>query len=218
MRFSRSMLTRAGVGLAVGAILTTGSVLAEPAAGPVAPPPVPALDSPLQLGSVSVEGNKRIASADILAAFGYHDGQNVTRAKLADAQKQVATLYQSRGVGADLGEQLHISANKVDVKLLMREHDQRTAEAGTAGLIVDKVAFEGNRKVPTPALAAATTLQDGAAISDQALAADEVAIEKVYRENKLGAQIQPQVVYPNHDNHLVLVWQIREQSPRSDGE
>ena len=83
---------------------------------------------------------------------------------------------------------------------------------------MDKVAFEGNRKVPTPALAAATTLQDGAAISDQALAADEVAIEKVYRENKLGAQIQPQVVYPNHDNHLVLVWQIREQSPRSDGE
>ncbi|GAN90650.1 surface antigen [Gluconobacter frateurii M-2] len=205
MMFSRSMLTQAGFGLGLGAILLVGSALAEPAA----PPPVPAMDAPLQLGTVAVEGNKSVPSEDILETFGYHSGQSVTRAQLSDAQKRVAELYQSRGVGADLGEQMHISANKVDVKLVLREEVPHTHEARQ--LIVDKVDFDGNSSVPTPTLAAATRLQEGAAISDQTLAADEAAIQQVYREKNLGAEIQPQVVYPNHDNHLVLVWQIKER-------
>ncbi|WP_099182065.1 POTRA domain-containing protein [Gluconobacter frateurii] len=210
MMFSHSMLKQAASGLGLGAILLVGSALADPATPP-APPPVPAMDAPLQLGTIAVEGNKSVPSEEILKTFGYRSGQTVSRAQLSDAQKRVADLYQSRGVGADLGEQMHISADRVDVKLVLREEVPPTREARQ--LIVDKVAFDGNTKVPTPALAAATHLQEGASISDQTLAADEAAIQKVYDEKKLGAEIQPQVVYPNHDNHLVLVWQIKERGP-----
>lgn len=210
MMFSRSMLTQAGAALGLGAILMMGAALAEPVAPPPAPPPVPSMDTPLQLGSVAVEGNGNVASADILTAFGYHSGQTVTRAQLSGAQKRVADLYQARGIGADLGEQMHISGNTVDVKLVLREEVSHSRTA--RGLVVDKVAFDGNSQIPTPTLAAATSLQEGTSISDQTLAADEAAIEKIYRERNLGAEIQPQVVYPHHDNHLVLVWQIKESS------
>lgn len=208
MMFSRSMLKQAASGLGLGAILLMGSALAD-SGTPPAPPPVPSLDAPLQLGTIVVEGNRRVPSEDILRTFGYRSGQTVSRAQLSDAQKRVADLYQSRGVGADLGEQMHISANTVNVKLVLREEVSRNHEARK--LIVDKVAFDGNASVPTPALAAATHLQDGASISDETLAADEAAIQKVYEAKKLGAEIQPQVLYPNHDNHLVLVWQIKER-------
>ncbi|MDI6653238.1 FtsQ-type POTRA domain-containing protein [Gluconobacter japonicus] len=211
MMFFRSMLKQAASGLGLGAILLVGSAAADTATPP-APPPVPAMDAPLRLGTVSVQGNKNVPSEDILKTFGYQSGQSVTRAQLSAAQKRVADLYQSRGVGTDLGEQMHISADKVDVKLVLREEVPRDHEARK--LILDKVAFDGNSSVPTPALAAATHLQEGATISDETLAADEAAIQKVYQEKKLGAEIQPQVVYPNHDNHLVLVWQIKE----SEGE
>ena len=53
--------------------------------------------------SVSVTGNKQVATADILAAANIPPGSQVTNAKIQAAQAAVQALYKKKNVGASIG-------------------------------------------------------------------------------------------------------------------
>lgn len=77
--------------------------------------------------------------------------------------------------------------------------------------MLDSVSFSGNAKVPSAALEAVTKLRAGSTVSNETVAADAAAIQNVYKTKDVGVSIQPEATYPNHDNHVVLVWRIKEQ-------
>lgn len=190
-----------GLTLATGSLLGSGVTQYAVAA--------PGMTDPLKLMSVSVSGNSAVSTPDILQAFGYHAGQTVTRNDLAAAQKRVGDLYSSHNVGVSLGEQMRFAGKGVSVKLTLAE--QAPSEAKTIPLVLDKVVFVGNRAVPTSALEAATKLHAGGPVTADAVAADAQAIQTLYKGKNVGASLQPQATYPNHDQHVVLTWTIKEQ-------
>lgn len=201
----RSLLVPGFLGVSLAAatftgLITTGQALAA----------IPAPTVPLKLMTVAVQGNHQVPTADILQAFGYHAGETVTRNDLAEAQKRVGALYSSRNVGASLGEQMKIAGKGVSVKLILEEQ-AAAAPAQLVALVLDKVEFHGNRKVSTADLEAATKLRAGGPVSNELLSADQQAIQALYKDKKVGGSIQPQATYPNHDQHVVLAWEIHEQ-------
>ncbi|MBS1103848.1 hypothetical protein JK202_12630 [Gluconobacter sp. Dm-62] len=201
----RSLLARSFLGVSLATVSVTGMTTTEHAFAAI-----PASTVPLKLMTVAVQGNSRVPTADILQAFGYHAGDMVTRNDLSAAQKRVGDLYSSRNVGASLGEQLRISGKGVSVKLVLEEQAAGAAVQPTA-LVLDKVEFQGNKKVSTADLEAATKLRAGSPISNELLSADQQAIQALYKSKNVGASFQPQATYPNHDQHVVLVWTIHEQ-------
>lgn len=201
----RPLLARSflGVSLAVASFAGTAATECAFAA-------VPAPNVPLKLMSVAVQGNSRVPTADILQAFGYHAGDKVTRNDLDAGQKRVGELYSSRNVGTSLEERLRISGNGVAVKIILEEQ-AASAPAQPASLVLDKVEFQGNKKVSTADLEAATKLRAGGPVSNELLSADQQAIQALYKNKNVGGSFQPQATYPNHDQHVVLVWVIKEQ-------
>lgn len=206
----RPLLTRSFLGLSLAVASFTGTAVTEYAFAAV-----PASTAPLKLMKIAVQGNSRVSTADILQAFGYHAGDTVTRNDLAAGQKRVGDLYSSRNVGTSLGEQMRISGNGVSVKLVLEEQ-AAAAAAQPASLVLDKVEFQGNKKVSTADLEAATKLRAGSPVTNELLSADQQAIQALYKSKNVGGSIQPQATYPNHDQHVVLVWSIHEQEKAAD--
>ncbi|GBR46556.1 FtsQ-type POTRA domain-containing protein [Gluconobacter roseus] len=203
--FLRSLLAPSFLGVSLAAATFSGMITTGYASAAIPAPTVP-----LKLMTVAVQGNHQVPTADILQAFGYHAGDTVTRNDLAAAQKRVGALYSSRNVGASLGEQMKISDKGISVKLILEEQAAGAAAQPTA-LVLDKVEFQGNRKVTTAELEAATKLRAGGPVSNEQLSADQQAIQALYKSKNVGASFQPQATYPNHDQHVVLIWQIHEQ-------
>lgn len=200
----RSLLVQSFFGVSLAVAPVTGMIITEQAHAAIPEPTVP-----LKLMAVAVQGNSRVPTADILQAFGHHAGDMVTRDELAAAQKRVGDLYSDRKVGVSLGEQMRISGKAVSVKLLIEE--QAPGAATPVSLVLDKVEFEGNKKVSTAELEAATKLRAGGVVSNELLSADQQAIQALYKSKNVSGSIQPQATYPNHDQHVVLVWSIHEQ-------
>jgi len=201
LRFLLARSFLLGVSLAV--VPVTGMSITEHAHAAI-----PASTVPLKLMAVAVQGNSRVPTADILQAFGHHAGDMVTRDELAAAQKRVGDLYSARNVGVSLGEQMRVSGKAVSVKLVIEE--QAAGAATPTALVLDKVEFQGNKKVSTADLEAATKLRAGGPVTNELLAADMQAIQALYKSKKASGSIQPQATYPNHDQHVVLVWSIHE--------
>ncbi len=200
----RPLLARSFLGVSLAVASVTGITITAPAHAAI-----PATSVPLKLMKVAVQGNSHVPTADILQAFGYHAGDMVTRDDLAVAQKRVGDLYSARKVGVSLGEQMRISGKAVSVKLVIEE--QAPGAATPVSLVLDKVEFEGNKKVSTAELEAATKLRAGGPVSNELLSADQQAIQALYKSKNVSGSIQPQATYPNHDQHVVLVWSIHEQ-------
>lgn len=201
----RSLLARSFLGVSLAVVPVTGMIITEQAHAAIPAPTVP-----LKLMTVAVQGNSRVPTADILQAFGYHAGDKVTRNDLDAGQKRVGELYSSRNVGTSLEERLRISGNGVAVKIILEEQ-AASAPAQPASLVLDKVEFQGNKKVSTADLEAATKLRAGGPVSNELLSADQQAIQALYKNKNVGGSFQPQATYPNHDQHVVLVWVIKEQ-------
>ncbi|GBR71996.1 POTRA domain-containing protein [Gluconobacter kanchanaburiensis] len=204
----RFLLTRNFFGMTLAVAPLTAMTITNTASAAIPAPTVP-----LKLMTVAVQGNHHVATADILQAFGYHAGDIVTRNDLIEGQKRVSALYSARNVGAELAEQMRIAGKGISVKLVLEEQAD-AAPAGPVALVLDKVEFQGNRKVSTEALEAATKLRAGGPVSNDLLAGDQRAIQALYQAKKVSGSIQPQVTYPNHDQHVVLIWDVHEQESK----
>ncbi|AQS87451.1 surface antigen protein [Neoasaia chiangmaiensis NBRC 101099] len=209
--FSRRLMT---VALAVGCLsgsVVTETVLTRAHAAAAAP----AADTPLTLKVLKVSGNQQISTDAIMAALPYHVGDTVTRNQLDAGIQQVMALYKDKNVGAKFGERERFVGKTIQLYVTIQEMAPNAAPAAAA-LVVDQINFVGNSKVPTPELQAATKLRPGSPISTEAVTADETAMQAVYKKHNIGSQIQPVATQPNHDNHVVLTYQITETAPKNN--
>lgn len=199
----------AGLALIAG----TAALPCLPVIGAVTPAmaaSAPAPSAPLTLKVLKVEGNSAVATADIMAVLPYHVGDTVTRDQLDAGVQKVADLYKAKNLGAKFSEKERFVKNTVQFYLVIEEQAPSAAPA-PAPFVLDKVEFVGNKQVPTAELEAATKLHPGATVTAEAATADTVAIQKIYQKHNLGVQIQPVATQPNHDNHVVLTYQITEK-------
>ncbi|WP_162922315.1 POTRA domain-containing protein [Asaia bogorensis] len=204
-----SRLALAGLALMAG----TAALPCLPVTGLVSPASAasaPAADAPLTLKILKVEGNKAVSTDEIMAALPYHVGDTVTRDQLDAGVQKVADLYKAKNLGAKFSEKERFVKNTVQFYLVIEEQAPQAA-AAPAPFVLDKVEFVGNKKVPTAELEAVTKLRPGATVTAEAATADTQAIQKVYQKHDLGVQIQPVATQPNHDNHVVLTYQITEK-------
>jgi len=211
MTFMKPSSRYAFAGLAL--IAGTAALPCLPVTGFVAPAmaaSAPAANAPLTLKILKVEGNKAISTEEIMAALPYHVGDTVTRDQLDAGVQKAADLYKAKNLGAKFSEKERFVKNTVQFYLTIEEQAPSAAPA-PAPFVLDKVEFVGNKKVPTAELEAATTLRPGATVTAEAATADTVAIQKIYQKHNLGVQIQPVATQPNHDNHVVLTYQIIEK-------
>jgi len=198
-----------GASLALGVIAPI--VVTSPALAAAAPGP----DVPLKLTVLKVQGNQRVATSDIDAALPFHVGDTVTRAQVNDGLQKVLALYQQKNVGARFGEKTTFVGKTIQVLVSVDEQAAGAAPAASA-LMLDSVSFTGNSRISSADLSAATQMRAGQTVTDQSVAADETAIQALYKKRGIGAQIQPEATYPHHDNHVVLVYKITETAASKD--
>lgn len=170
----------------------------------------PANNVPLTLKILKVTGNQAIATSDILAALPYQAGSTVTRDQLDAGVQKVIDLYKAKNIGAKFGERERFVKNTVQFYITIEEAAP-TAAPAPAALVIRQINFVGNKKISTADLEAVTKLRAGSPVSTEAVTADESAIQEAYKKKNIGVQIQPSAAQPEHDNNVVLTYQITEQ-------
>ncbi|MBO1359224.1 hypothetical protein J2D73_05360 [Acetobacter sacchari] len=167
----------------------------------------PSADTPLTLKTLKITGNSQVATSDIDAAVPFHVGDTVTQTQIAAGLQDVMGVYKAKNVGASFGQKLKFIGKNVEVEWQIGEQ----AAAGPAKLVVDSVAFSGNKKVSSDELAAATKLRPGSEVTNESVSADQQAIQGVYKAKGVSAGIGMTPNYPS-PNHVVITWTITEKS------
>lgn len=202
---TRHLLARSALAVAIATGFASVS-FSGPQAFAAAPPPATA---PLKLKSLVITGNKQVSTDDILAALPFHQGDTVTRNQIDAGVQDVMGVYQKKNVGLKFGEKLKFAGSAVSVEWVIDE--QAAPEVQHVALVVDKIVFEGNKKLSAADLTNATKLRPGSTIDQAAMAADQEAVQKAYQAHNVSAAIQVVPSQPAGDNHVVLTYQISEK-------
>jgi outer membrane protein assembly factor BamA len=99
---------------------------------------------------------------------------------------------------------------QVTVAYVIEEQAAPPAQ-GPAVLRVDRVTFEGNKRVKSDAIQSAITLRPGDVVDDAKVGANMQAIMALYKKAGVGVKITPGASYPQ-PNHAVVDYRIEEKS------
>ncbi|MBB2171575.1 hypothetical protein HLH35_05475 [Gluconacetobacter asukensis] len=201
---TRHLLARSALAVAIATGFASAS-FSGPQAFAASPP---SATTPLKLKSLVITGNKQVSTDEILAALPFHQGDTVTRDQIAAGAQDVMGVYQKKNVGLKFGQKMKFAGAAVYVEWAIEE---QAPEVVQTALVVDKIVFEGNKKLSAADLTAATKLRPGSTIDQAAMAADQQAVQKAYQDHGVGAAIQVVPSQPAGDNHVVLTYQITEK-------
>ena len=201
----------------IRAALASGILLAALPAGLLAAPSAAcaqaAADQGIKLLRISIVGNHRVPTADIRRALPVHAGETVSKADLLAGMNAIVDVYRKANVGASFKARMTAPhPGEAAVTYLIQEQAAPAAQAA-AVLRLDKVTFEGNKKVASDAIASVLTLKPGEVVSDAAVSANRDAILALYKKKNVGAQITPEATYPQ-PNHVVLDYRIEEKAAK----
>ncbi|MEM9580241.1 MAG: POTRA domain-containing protein, partial [Pseudomonadota bacterium] len=179
-RRTRAGLLKSGV---------TTIFLAASAAYVVAPTAVEAQQ--YRFTSVSVEGNQRIDPSTILSYAGIGRGQSLSGAELNDAYQRI--------VGSGLFETVEIVPRGRQLLIKVTEYPT-----------VNRINFEGNRRVKDEALSAIVQSQARRVFNPTTAERDAAAIAEVYSvQGRLTATVNPRIIRRSN-NRVDLVFEIFE--------
>ncbi len=173
-----------------------GSPGAPPAASsPEVAPPPPVVVHPVNpndvIAAIRVEGNHRIESGTILSYMLLQPGDPFDADRM---DRSVKSLY-ATGLFSDVS--LRREGNVLVVKVAENP-------------IVNRVAFEGNKKLTDDELKAAIGLKDGAVFTPAQAAADRKKILDLYaQKGKYAASVTPQIIR-QPENRVDVVFKIDE--------
>ena len=141
--------------------------------------------------TVAIEGNQRIEAGTILSYAGIARGATVSAAQLNDAYQRI--------VGSGLFESVEIIPQ--GSRLVIRVVEYPT---------INRIAFEGNRRIKNDDLAPIVQSQSRRVFSPRLAEADAQAISEAYtQQGRLAARVQPRVIRRS-DNRVDLVFEIFE--------
>ncbi|GEN62114.1 POTRA domain-containing protein [Acetobacter oeni] len=164
----------------------------------------PGADEPLTLSALHIEGNKQVATPDIMSVVPFHVGDTVTQNQISKGLDAVQQLYKSKNVGGSFGGGMKFIGKKVEVTWNITEQQP------LGGPVVDGVVFSGNSKISADALTAVTKLRPGSPVSNEAVQADQKAITDLYKSKNISASVGMTPSSPT-PNHFLVTWTIVEK-------
>ncbi|MCK0195652.1 outer membrane protein assembly factor BamA [Ancylobacter sp. 6x-1] len=180
VRFVSKMASVAGVCLLSTTAMVTGSIVLSPVA---------ALAQ--TAGSIIVEGNKRVDAETIRSYFSTSPGQKLDAARIDEALKN---LY-ATGLFSDV----HVS-----------NRGGRMVVSVTENEVINRVAFEGNKKIKTEQLEAETQSKARSPLNKATVQADTQRIIDVYRRaGRYDVRVEPKTI-DRGEGRVDLVFEIKE--------
>jgi outer membrane protein insertion porin family len=141
--------------------------------------------------TVSIEGNKRVEGETILAYLAIPRGQSVSGGELNDAYQRL--------LGSGLFETVEIIPQGSRLVIKVKEYPT-----------VNKIAFEGNKRIKDDDLSGIVQSQSRRVFSPRVAEADAQRISEAYRQQgRLAARVAPKVIRRS-DNRVDLVFEIFE--------
>ncbi|MEL7092035.1 MAG: FtsQ-type POTRA domain-containing protein, partial [Pseudomonadota bacterium] len=140
---------------------------------------------------IVIEGNERIGNAAILQQAGITDGQRLSagQANAIVRNLENSGLFESVTV-APRGGRLVITVVELPT--------------------VNRIAFEGNRRIDDEALAAVVQLQERRVFSPSAAEADANAISEAYaQQGRVSARVTPRIIR-RADNRVDVIYEVLE--------
>lgn len=181
------------------------------APGNADPKGLPQLNKPLKITGITLSGNQRITTAQIMAAVPFKVGDHVSQARITAGLQDVIKVYAQHDLTGGVKQALDINGDDVHVRWSITESER--AATGTQPLVVESLSFEGNLHVATHALRGASKLQPGQTVTPDAMLADEKAMQALYVKKSIGVTIAPTVTHPHNDNRVKITYHITERSP-----
>ncbi len=154
--------------------------------------PVPAAYAQnFSFNAVDVQGNQRVEDGTILTYAGIARGQTVSAGQLNDAYQRI--------LGSGLFENVEIEPKGSTLVIRVVEYPT-----------VNRIAFEGNRRIKDEDLVAVVQSQSRRVFSPRVAEADAQAISEAYvGQGRLAARVAPKVIRRS-DNRVDLVFEIFE--------
>jgi len=144
-----------------------------------------------RFNSVQVDGNARIETGTILSYAGIARGQTVSAAELNDAYQRL--------VASGLFETVDIAPRGGTLVINVTEYPT-----------VNRVSFEGNRRLKDDALEAIVTSKPRLVFSPTRADADAAKIAEAYaQQGRISARVSPKIIRRS-DNRVDLVYEIIE--------
>ncbi|MBV7393012.1 MULTISPECIES: outer membrane protein assembly factor BamA [Roseobacteraceae] len=141
--------------------------------------------------SVNIEGNRRVEPGTILSYAGIARGQRVSAAELNDAYQRI--------LGSGLFETVEIIPQGSRLTIRVVEYPT-----------INRIVFEGNRRIKDEDLARAIQSQSRRVFSPRVAEADALAISQAYEvQGRLAARVSPKVIRRS-DNRVDLVFEVFE--------
>ncbi|MDA7424255.1 outer membrane protein assembly factor BamA [Thalassococcus lentus] len=189
--FARN-LRRSGEKLNVAKVAKAVAVSIALGAGVgVATLPTPVHAQSYAFTSVTIEGNQRIEAGTILTYAGIARGARISGAELNDAYQRI--------LGSGLFESVELIPQ--GSRLVIRVVEFPT---------VNRIAFEGNRRIKDEDLSAIVQSQSRRVFSPRVAEADAQAISEAYvQQGRIAARVSPKVIRRS-DNRVDLVFEVFE--------
>ncbi|MGP6086059.1 outer membrane protein assembly factor BamA [Antarctobacter jejuensis] len=141
--------------------------------------------------NVVIEGNRRVEPGTILSYAGIARGQTVSGAELNDAYQRI--------LGSGLFETVEIVPQGSRLTIRVVEYPT-----------INRIAFEGNRRIKDEDLASVVQSQSRRVFSPRVAEADALAISEAYEtQGRLAARVSPKVIRRS-DNRIDLVFEVFE--------
>ncbi len=141
--------------------------------------------------SVNIEGNRRVEPGTILSYAGIARGQRVSAAELNDAYQRI--------LGSGLFETVEIVPQGSRLTIRVVEYPT-----------INRITFEGNRRIKDEDLAQAIQSQSRRVFSPGVAEADALAVSRAYEvQGRLAARVTPKVIRRS-DNRVDLVFEVFE--------
>lgn len=152
---------------------------------------LPAMAQQFQFSNVAVQGNQRVDPATILTYAGIRQGAAVSAAELNDAYQRI--------VDSGLFESVAIEPRGGTLVIAVREYPT-----------INRISFEGNRRLNDDALAGFIASQPRRVYSPAQAEQDAATLVEAYEENgRLAASVTPKIIRRS-DNRVDLVFEIAE--------
>ena len=144
-----------------------------------------------RFNAVQVDGNTRIETGTVLSYAGIARGQSVSAAELNDAYQRL--------VASGLFETVEITPRGGTLVIQVQEYPT-----------VNRVSFEGNRRLKDDALSQIVTAQPRLVFSPTRAQEDAEKIAQAYAEQgRISARVTPKIIRRS-DNRVDLVYEIFE--------
>ncbi|WP_147104557.1 outer membrane protein assembly factor BamA [Tateyamaria sp. syn59] len=151
----------------------------------------PAQAQSFQFSRIVVDGNQRVGDAAVLARAGIAAGQTLTAGQVNDARQNLEN--------SGLFEEVSVAAQGSTLLITVTEFPT-----------INRISFEGNRRVDDEALSATVQSQERRVFSPAQAERDASAIAEAYStQGRVSARVTPRIIRRT-DNRVDLVFEIFE--------